>query len=210
MASHSARTADAKLTPSSAALARAALAESIRVKRALLETCVPVMAEAGDRLAAAFRAGNKALLFGNGGSAADAQHIAAEWVGRFGVDRPALPALALAANSSDLTSIANDYGFEHVFVREVEAHGQPGDVAVGFSTSGTSANVIEALRVAQARGLFTIALAGDDETRLAEVCDLVIAVPSHDTPRVQESHIAIGHVLCEIVEATLFGAARSA
>lgn len=209
MASHSVPSAAAEFPKSSAALARDALGESIRVKRAVLETCVPVIAEAGDRIAAAFRAGNKALLFGNGGSAADAQHIAAEWVGRFGADRPALPALALAANSSDLTSIANDYGFEHVFVREVEAHGRAGDVAVGITTSGTSANVVEGLRTARARGLVTIGLSCEGASGLAAVCDLVVAVPSHETPRIQEAHIAIGHVLCEIVEARLFADTQS-
>ena len=126
MASQIARPIDARLAAGSVARARESLAESIRVKRALLETRVDVIAAVGDRVAAAFAAGHKALLFGNGGSAADAQHIAAEWVGRFGADRRALPALALTANPSNLTAVANDFGFEHVFVREIEAHGRTG------------------------------------------------------------------------------------
>lgn len=189
---------------------RTSVGESIAVKQALLAQCVPAIAAAGERVVLAFRAGNKVLLFGNGGSAGDAQHIAAEWVGRFGKDRPALPALALAGNPSDLTSIANDYGFERVFARGIEAHGKRGDVAIGISTSGDSPNVVEALRTARERGLHTIAFSGRGGGRIAELADLLIAVPSDQTPRIQEAHITVGHVLCEIVEASLFGSTSSA
>ena len=212
MASPTVRTAESKhgsQAVSTVARVRESLAESIRVKRALLETCAPQIADAGDRIASAFRAGNKALLFGNGGSAADAAHIAAEWVGRFVMDRPALPAIALPANLSEVTAIANDYGFEQLFVRQIEAHGQPGDVAIAISTSGNSPNVVEALRTARARGLLTVALAGKGGGKLPEVADIVITVPSEDTPRIQEAHITIGHVLCEIVDAALFGDSSS-
>lgn len=194
----------ARATQRAEDLARASFDEGIRVKQGLAAE-VHAIAAAGLQLAAAFRSGHKALLFGNGGSAADAQHIAAEWVGRFGADRPALPALALAANSSDLTSISNDYGFDRIFVREIEAHGREGDVAIAISTSGDSPNVIEGLRTARAHGLFCIALSGQGGGKMAEFADLLLKAPSVQTPRIQEAHIAIGHVLCEIVEAELFG-----
>jgi D-sedoheptulose 7-phosphate isomerase len=182
-----------------------AFAESARIKQATAEQCGPSLVEASRRLAACFRHGGKALLFGNGGSASDAQHIAAEWVGRYVDDRPALPAVALTANTSELTAIANDYGFEELFVRGIAAHGRPGDVAIAISTSGNSANVLLGVEAARERGLFTIGLSGRGGGKLGGAVELSIVVPSDETPRIQESHIAIGHVMCELVELELFG-----
>ena len=167
--------------------------------------CGPAIVEASIRLAECFRRGGKALLFGNGGSASDAQHIAAEWVGRYVGDRPALPALALTANTSELTAISNDYGFEELFVRGIAAHGHPGDVAVAISTSGDSPNVLLGVEAARERGLFTVGLSGRSGGKLAGAADLSIVVPSDETPRIQESHITVGHVICELVELELFG-----
>lgn len=176
------------------------ITESVKVKEALESAYGDLIAEAGMCLASCFQSGHKALLFGNGGSASDAQHIATEWVGRYETERRALPAIALTANSSDLTAIANDYGFDRVFVRGIEAHGQAGDVAVAISTSGNSANVIAAVEAARAAGLTTIGLLGRDGGKLANAVDLAIIVPSGSTARIQESHITIGHILCEIVD----------
>jgi D-sedoheptulose 7-phosphate isomerase len=158
------------------------------------------LAEAiGDALAG----GGKVWLFGNGGSAADAQHIAAELVGRFKRERRALPAESLTVNTSILTAIANDYGFDAVFARQLEAGARPGDVAIGITTSGKSRNVLEGLRTARGLGARTAVLAGADAGDLRDVVDDCIAVPSTETPRVQECHILIGHVLCELVEERL-------
>ncbi|MBM3269291.1 MAG: D-sedoheptulose 7-phosphate isomerase [Candidatus Sericytochromatia bacterium] len=158
---------------------------------------------AADRLVAAFAASNKVLLCGNGGSAADAQHLAAELVSRFRVERRALPAIALTTDSSILTAIANDYDYERVFARQVEALGQPGDILVGISTSGNSRNVVAAMRIARDRGMCRIALLGSGGGAAAALADLAIVVSSADTPRIQEAHIAIGHILCELVERRL-------
>lgn len=181
-----------------------AITETVKVKEEMEIACGDMIARAGLRLAECFRSGHKVLLFGNGGSASDAQHIAAEWVGRYDGDRPALPAIALTANSSDTTAIANDYGFDHVFVRGIEAHGREGDVAIAISTSGNSENVIAAARAAHERGLTTIGLLGKGGGKLAEAVDFAIIVPSNTTARIQESHITIGHILCEIVDAERF------
>ena len=197
------------VTPAADAAAgrvRALLEESARVQRALAASHAEAIARAAGVLAEAFRAGGKALLFGNGGSATDALHIAAEWCGRLGRERPALPALALPANPAELTAIANDYGFERVFARLVEAHGRPGDVALALSTSGDSPNVLAAVDEARARGLRTLALAGKGGGKLASRVELAIVVPSDDTQRIQEAHIAIGHALAELVEDALFPA----
>lgn len=183
---------------------RALLEESARVQRAVAEGQAEAIAKAAAVVAGAFAAGGRALLFGNGGSAADALHIAAEWCGRLGRSRPALPALALAANPAELTAIANDYGFERVFERLVEAHGRAGDVAIALSTSGDSPNVLAAVDQARARGLRTVALAGKGGGKLAGRVELAIVVPSDDTQRIQEAHIAIGHALAELVEDALF------
>jgi D-sedoheptulose 7-phosphate isomerase len=185
---------------------RAILEEGARVQRALAVTHADAIVRAGDVLAEAFRAGGRALLFGNGGSAADALHIAAEWCGRLGRHRPALPALALPANTAELTAVANDYGFERIFARGIEAHGRPGDVALAISTSGDSPNVLAAVDEARARGLRTLALAGKGGGKLASRVELAIVVPSDDTQRIQEAHIAIGHALAALVEDALFPA----
>jgi len=155
----------------------------------------------------AFKQGNKLLLFGNGGSAADAQHIAAEFVGRFALNRAALPAIALGVNGSCLTAIGNDYGFEQAFSRQLEALGRAGDVAVGISTSGKSPNILQGLATAKRMGLRTVALAGQTGGKLSgsENVDSCICAPTGETARIQECHILIGHVICEIVEQELFG-----
>lgn len=179
--------------------------ESIEVKRRIVEGMVDQIAEAADMLVHSLRAGGKVILFGNGGSAADAQHIAAELVGRFKMERRALAAIALNTNSSVITAIGNDYDFTLSFSRQVEALVKEGDVAVGISTSGNSSNVIYALKRASELGAKTIALTGKTGGMLASVADLAIIVPSDDTPRIQEAHITIGHVLCDLVEKMLFG-----
>ena len=155
----------------------------------------------------AFKQGNKLLLFGNGGSAADAQHIAAEFVGRFALNRAALPAIALGVNGSCLTAIGNDYGFEQAFSRQLEALGRAGDVAMGISTSGKSPNILHGLATAKRMGLRTVALAGQTGGKLSgsENVDSCICAPTGETARIQECHILIGHVICEIVEQELFG-----
>jgi D-sedoheptulose 7-phosphate isomerase len=151
----------------------------------------------------AFSSGRKLLVFGNGGSAADAQHIAAEFVGRYLLERRALPAIALTSNSSAVTAIANDYGFEHVFERQVEALAQSGDIALGISTSGNSENVILGLRAASGRGATTVAITGGGGGRMREAADHFICVPAGDTPRIQEGHILVAHILCELVESEI-------
>jgi len=178
---------------------------SLRAKQRLLEDDRPeIVARIADMLVECFRGGGQLLLFGNGGSAADAQHIAAEFVGRYLRDRPALPALALAGNASATTAIANDYGFAEVFARQVEAFGRPGDVALGISTSGESENVVRALEVARRDGLGTVALTGAPDSRMASVAEHCVTVPGAQTPHVQECHILLGHIVCEIVERELF------
>lgn len=179
---------------------------SLVVKTDLLENqeVVSVIARVAALFINAFREGNKAIFFGNGGSAADAQHIAAEIVGRFGSDRPALPALALHTNSSSLTAIANDFGFDSVFSRQIEAFGRSGDVALGISTSGKSANVLKAISTARKMGLHTIGLTGSVGQPLKQLVDYCISVPSAETPRIQECHVLVGHVIAELVEQTMF------
>jgi D-sedoheptulose 7-phosphate isomerase len=179
---------------------RANIESSIAVHRRLIVECLPSLTKAGAALVAAYGAGHKALFFGNGGSAGDAQHLAAEFVGRYLRQRDPLPALALNANSSAVTAIANDYGYEQVFARQLKALAAPGDVAVAISTSGNSPNVLEAIRCAHRLGLFTIALTGAGGGRLGSLVDVLIAVPSQETPRIQECHILIGHALCDAVE----------
>ncbi|MFT5443052.1 MAG: D-sedoheptulose 7-phosphate isomerase [Myxococcota bacterium] len=181
-----------------------AFAKSVEVKQATALECADAIGAVAERLVACFAAGGKVLLFGNGGSAADAQHIASEFVGRYVSDRPALPAIALTSNSSEYTAIGNDYGFEHVFVRGVEAHGRQGDVAIGISTSGDSSNVLHAIAVAKEHGLVTVGLLGKSGGKLATAVDYAVTVPSDQTPRIQEAHITIGHIWCELVEAELF------
>jgi D-sedoheptulose 7-phosphate isomerase len=191
-------------TRDAAAQVRAILEESARVKRALAAESAEAIAQGAAMLADCFRDGGKALLFGNGGSAADAQHIAAEWCGRLSRERIALPAIALTANTSDITALGNDYGFDRVFARLIEAHGRPGDVAIAISTSGNSPNVLCAVDEARARGLRTLAWTGRGGGKLAGRVELALVVPSNDTQRIQESHIAIGHALAELVDDALF------
>jgi D-sedoheptulose 7-phosphate isomerase len=183
----------------------AAFDESIRVKQAFLRDNLDILAKAIDTVVAAFKSGNKLLLFGNGGSAADAQHIAAEFVNRFRVERPPLAAIALTTDSSALTSIANDYDYSLVFAKQVQALGKPGDVALAISTSGNSANVIAALEVCKQLQIRTIGLTGDSGGKMTGKVDHLLNVgASKDTARIQESHILIGHVICEMVDATLY------
>jgi D-sedoheptulose 7-phosphate isomerase len=179
---------------------RANIERSLEVHGRLLHACLPAMAKGADALVSAYLARRKAIFFGNGGSAADAQHLAAEFVGRYLRERTPLPALALNANSSAVTAISNDYGYAEVFSRQLEALGAPGDVAVGISTSGNSPNVIQAIRAARRLGLFTIGMTGASGGALREVVDVLIAAPSEETPRIQECHILIGHSLCDAVE----------
>lgn len=153
----------------------------------------------------AFESGRKLLVFGNGGSSADAHHICAELVGRFARERKGLPAMALSSDPSILTSLGNDYGFHAIFERQIEAHGQPGDVAWGISTSGNSPNVVRALKAAKSLGLFTIGLTAMEGGEMAPFCDIVMAVPVRQTPRIQEVHLLTYHSICEAVETELFG-----
>ncbi|MGA2631815.1 MAG: D-sedoheptulose 7-phosphate isomerase [Terriglobia bacterium] len=184
--------------------------ESLAVKQALLQdkSLVHLIATVAIEFLRALQGGHKILLFGNGGSAADAQHIAAEFVGRFQLERPPLPALALTTNTSALTGIGNDYLYENVFARQVEALGYKDDVAVGISTSGRSVNVLKGLAVAKARGLVTVGLTGRDGAMLKEQAQYCICVPAETTPRIQEAHILIGHILSEITETELASSRR--
>lgn len=193
-------------------LARARLAEGAALVESMLasEDCVTAIGAAAEAITGAMRNGRKLLVFGNGGSAADAVHIAAEFVGRYLVERRPLPAVALVANPSTVTAIGNDYGFEQVFSRQVRALGAEGDVALGLTTSGTSPNVVEGLDAALELGMTTIAMTGADVRAAGAVADLTIAVPSAETPRIQEGHMLAAHILCEWVEAELAGDSASA
>jgi D-sedoheptulose 7-phosphate isomerase len=166
------------------------------------------VSRATDLLHDALAAGRKLLAFGNGGSAADAQHICAELVGRFAIERRALPAIALTANQALLTAWSNDHHFDDVFARQVEALGQPGDIALGISTSGNSPNVVNALQRARAMGLKTIGLTGAGGGHAAAHCDVLMAVPLHVTPRIQEVHLVTYHAMCAVLEERMFGASR--
>jgi D-sedoheptulose 7-phosphate isomerase len=194
--------------PPSSAFVRTRIAESVAVKQALLEQA-DVIAAMADVVAQALRAGGSLLTFGNGGSAADAQHIAAELSGRFARDRAALPAEALTVNTSALTAIANDFGYDEVFRRQLQGRAREGDVALGISTSGNSRSVLLALEEARERGLSTLGMTGASggELRRRALCDHLLTVPSDDTARIQECHILAGHLICEWAERELFGAA---
>ena len=184
-----------------------AIGDSISVKKKILEDegLVNSLHEIADECISAFRQGNRVLLAGNGGSAADAQHIAAEFVGRYAFDRPGLPAIALSTDTSMLTAIGNDYGFDRIFCRQLEANGRKGDVFIGISTSGSSPNVIAALQRARGLDITTIGLTGQNGGEIQAHCDYCIQVPSMSTPRIQESHIMLAHIICDLVEETLFG-----
>ena len=185
---------------------RKAFAASIAAKRVFLREHATALAAAADLLSRRFAEGSKLLLFGNGGSAADAQHIAAEFVNRFVIERPPLPAIALTTDSSALTSIANDYRYDEVFAKQVRALGRPGDVALAISTSGNSGSVLRAVKDCRRIGIHTIGLTGGSGGKLRPLVDHWLNVSAtRDTARVQETHILVGHVLCELVDAALYG-----
>lgn len=179
---------------------RSIAAESIAVKQRFFETSAGLLLTVGRRLAECLQAGGRVLAFGNGGSAADAQHLAGELVGRYLRDRPALSALALTTDPSVITAVANDLGYDSIFRRQVEAHGRRGDVAVGISTSGRSPNVVQALDAARERGLVTVGLTGGGGGLLPGRVDYLIDVPTSSTPRIQEVHGMVVHLLCQVVE----------
>lgn len=183
--------------------------ESIAVKQAAMATLAEPLSRAIGTMVETLRSGGKILACGNGGSAADAQHLAAEWTGRLRGERAAFPAIALTANTSELTAIGNDYGFERVFARLVEAHGREGDVAWALSTSGNSPNVLAAVETARQRGLHTVGLTGRRGGKLAPLVDVALCVPSDDTQRIQEAHITIAHVVADLVEETLLAVGRA-
>lgn len=186
---------------------REQIADSAATKQAILENqpLIDVIVEVAKACVEVYRKGKKTLLAGNGGSAADAQHIAAELVGRYGFDRPSIPSLALTTDTSNLTAIGNDYGYDKVFSRQLEGMAQEGDLFIGISTSGNSQNIINAFESAKERGVTTVALVGRDGGKMAQMADYAIIIPSNATPRIQESHILIGHILCDIIEKELFG-----
>jgi D-sedoheptulose 7-phosphate isomerase len=184
-----------------------AFREGAELRLRMVEALSDPIHEAALQIAEAFKSGGKVLLFGNGGSAADAQHIAAEFVNRFLIERPPLPAISLCTDTSVLTSIANDYSFDEIFAKQLKGIGRKGDVAVGISTSGASANVVKAFRAAKKMGILTVALTGE-AGKLAGMADIALAVPSRSTPRIQEAHIAVGHVLCDLVDRILFQGKR--
>jgi D-sedoheptulose 7-phosphate isomerase len=189
------------MTTEAAQLVERRIRESVTVQERLLgEDAIAAMVSAADLISAALRRGGKLLAFGNGGSASDADHLTGELIGRFQLERRGLPALSLSDNPSAFTAIANDYGYERVFARQVEALGTEGDVALGISTSGTSANVLAAFEAASTGGLATIGLTGGDGGGLRVAADVCIVVPSDETPRIQEGHTLVAHVLCELVE----------
>ncbi len=177
-----------------------AFKESAEVKLAFVELYKDQIYQVGSIMATALKDGNKILLFGNGGSAADAQHIAAEIVGRYKKERKGLPAIALTTDTSILTAVGNDYGFETIFERQIEALCLPGDVAIGITTSGNSENVVRGLRKAHDLGATTVAFTGRNGGKVAQIAHYTFVVPSYETPRIQECHITLGHVLCEIID----------
>jgi D-sedoheptulose 7-phosphate isomerase len=179
------------------------LKEGAELRLKMAETMGESISAAAEAIADAFKAGRKLLLFGNGGSAADAQHIAAEFMNRFLIERPPLPAIALTTDTSVLTSIANDYAFDEIFSKQVKALGKKGDVALGITTSGSSTNVLKALRAAKKLGMTTITLTGEGG-KAAALSDIALQVPSRSVPRIQEAHIVVGHLLCELTDTLLF------
>ena len=185
---------------------RTQIEASIKTKQQILGDAdlMQLIADIAGKVIAAYRNNKKTLLAGNGGSAADAQHIAGELVARFYFDRPGIPSIALTTDSSIITAIGNDYGYEHLFARQVQALGNEGDIFFGLSTSGNSPNVLKALDVCKEKGIISIGLTGRTGGKMADKCDFCIKVPSDDTPRIQESHILIGHIICCLVEEELF------
>ncbi len=179
--------------------------DSINTKQLFIQRYTPLIQEVSELIVSSFRNGNKLLLMGNGGSSSDASHIAGEFVGRFKNDRPPLPAIALNTDTAVLTCIGNDYGYDHVFSRQVEALAKEGDIVIAISTSGNSPNVLAAVETAKKMGITTIGLTGGSGGKLASLVDYAFVVPSKATPRIQEVHITLGHVICQVVEDTLFG-----
>ena len=175
----------------------------IKLRMAESET-VESIREAAEYVINSLRAGNKVLLCGNGGSAGDSQHIAGELVGRFKLNRSGLPAIALTTDSSVLTAVGNDYGYHEIFRRQVEALGNKGDVLIGITTSGSSRNVMLAMKEAKERGMITIGFTGEKKGAIEDIADVIISVPSNETPRIQEAHILVGHIICELVEKSFF------
>jgi D-sedoheptulose 7-phosphate isomerase len=180
------------------------VAESLRVKTEFFEENKDRIAQTAEVIAHGLRNGRKMLFFGNGGSAADSQHLAAEMVGRFGPDRSALAAIALSTDTSILTAVGNDYGYEKVFARQIEALGQAGDIAIGISTSGNSPSILAALDVARAKSLYTVGFTGESGGKMNGRAEMLFRVPSRQTPRIQETHILLGHIICELVDRELF------
>lgn len=178
--------------------------DSIHIQEEILHTQLDNIIKAVKVIVASFKSGGKVLIFGNGGSAADAQHIAAEFVGRFKKERAALPAVALNTNTSVLTALSNDYGYEIVFSRQLEALARPADIAIGISTSGRAKNVLLAIKKAKEMGLKTVCLCGSAGGELSKLADIALIMPSQSTPRIQEAHITIGHIICELVEEEMF------
>jgi D-sedoheptulose 7-phosphate isomerase len=178
--------------------------ESLRVKAAFFEENKEAIARTAETIAHGMRNGKKMLFFGNGGSAADSQHLAAEMVGRFGPDRAPMAAIALTTDSSILTAVGNDYGYDKVFSRQIVALGQPGDTAIGISTSGNSPSVLEALDTARDKGLFTVGFTGETGGKMVGRAEVLLRVPSRVTARIQETHILLGHIICELIDRELF------
>jgi len=183
------------------------LRKSIEVKKVILEdeSYIEQLHEIADLTVQTYKRGNKTLLAGNGGSAADAQHIAGEFVSRFYFDRPGLASIALTTDTSILTAIGNDYGYNRLFARQLQANGQAGDLFFAISTSGNSINIIEAIHEAKKLGITTVGLTGNDGGKMTKLCDYCLCVPSNETPRIQETHILIGHIICAMVEEAIFG-----
>lgn len=183
------------------------ITSSAQTKERILadEKLLKIIEDVAKECVTVYKSSKKTILAGNGGSAADAQHIAAELVGRYGFNRPSLPSLALTTDTSNLTAIGNDYGYDKVFSRQLEGMGQEGDLFIGISTSGNSLNVINAFKSAKTKNIKTVALVGRDGGEMAKLADFAIVVPSNDTPRIQESHILIGHIICDVIEKEIFG-----
>ena len=180
------------------------VAESLRVKSSFFAENKDRIAQTAERIANGLRNGRKLLFFGNGGSAADAQHLAAELVGRFGPDRAPMAGISLSTDTSILTALGNDYGYEKVFSRQIEALGSPGDIAVAISTSGNSPNILAAIDAARSKGLFTVGFTGETGGKMKAGVDVLFRVPSRNTPRIQETHLLLGHILCDLVDRELF------
>ncbi len=181
----------------------------VKVKVLANEVLQETLSNCITAIVAAFKNGNKVLFCGNGGSAADAQHLAAEFSGRFYIDREALPAEALHVNTSYMTAVANDYSYDVVYSRMIQGIGKKGDVLIGLSTSGNSVNIIKAFETARQKGMVTIGFTGATGGKMKPLCDFLLNVPSEDTPRIQESHILLGHIICQLVEAQYFGSSVS-